>query len=144
MKKKHLIFWITVSITVLLVFYLILSATYNVDSLGKGKLESITVVDKCNGTSSYFNTQEISEIESEDEMKSIESIFFYKFASNFLVYTKEEGNFKFIFHYGKTDIEFSASLDFEAMKGKIKYFERRKDFLIDRQEMTTLKEILNP
>lgn len=144
MKKKQRVFWITVSIIVFLMFYLIFSATINVDNLGKGKLESITVVDKCNGMSSCFNTQEISEIESEDEMKSIESIFFYKFASNFLVYTKEEGNFKFIFHYEKTDIEFSASLDFEAMKGKIKYFERRKDFLIDRQEMTTLKEILKP
>lgn len=142
MRKSRL--WITAAFMILIVFYLILTATFNIDNFGKGKLESITVVDKCNGTSSCFNTQEISEIESEGEMKSIESIFFYKFASNFLVYTKEEGNFKFIFHYEKTDIEFSVSLDFEEMKGKIKYFERRKDFLIDRQEMTTLKEILKP
>jgi len=144
MKKKQRAFWITVSITVIFVFYLIFSATFNVDNLGKGKLESITVVEECIEKSCYFNTQENDEIESEDEMKSIESIFFYKLASNFLVYTKEEGNFKFIFHYEKTDIEFSASLDFEAMKGKIKYFERRKDFLIDRQGMTSLKEILKP
>jgi len=142
MRKSKL--WITAAFIVLLFFYLIFSATFNIDNFGKGKLESITVVDKCNGTSSCFNTQEISEIESEDEMKSIESIFFYKFASNFLVYTKEEGNFIIIFHYEKTDIEFSVSLDFEEMKGKIKYFERRKDFLIDRQGMTLLKETIKP
>lgn len=87
MKKKQRAFWITVSITVIFVFYLIFSATFNVDNLGKGKLESITVVEECIEKSCYFNTQENDEIESEDEMKSIESIFFYKFASNFLVYT---------------------------------------------------------
>ncbi|KAF0226514.1 MAG: hypothetical protein FD133_873 [Erysipelotrichaceae bacterium] len=113
----------------------------NLDYLGQGKLQSVTVDGRgcitsfCEGTSPWVIT-----VNNPKQLKGLESAFFNKIQDIFH-HTKEDGSLSFIFHYEHKDIEFHASLSCDLSGGRIYYTDRQISYLFNKSEMNIFSEI---
>lgn len=129
-------------ITLCIVGYNSVSSGFvNLDYLGQGKLQSITIDDHacwtsfCNGKSPWVIT-----VSDPKQLKGLESSFFNKIQDVFH-HTLEDGPIYFIFHYEHKDIEFHASLSCDLSGGRIYYTDRQISYLFNKSEMSIFKEI---
>ena len=133
---------LVVLIVICFIGYLSVSTgLYNLDYLGQGKLESVTIDDKNCITSLCENaTPQIFTVSDPKQLKSLESTFFNKIQDVFHN-TKEDGSIKLIFHYEKRDIEFHAGITCDQSSGRIYYTDRQITYLFSKRDMQTLKDI---
>jgi hypothetical protein len=141
MAKKIIISGI-LFITLCFVGYRSVSTGFvNLDYLGQGKLQSVTIDDQscrtsfCEGTYPWVIT-----VNDPKQLKRLERAFFNKIQDVFHL-TNEDGSISFIFHYDHKDIEFHAGISCELTGGRIYYTDRQISYLFNKSEMSIFGEI---
>lgn len=140
MRKKLVILGLMLIVVVSVVLYLVTTGFYNLDFLGQGHLNSVTVRDSnCMTSICDAENWEIT-ITSPDQLKSLESAFFSKI-QDVSHLTTEDGTLIFIFHYDKKDIEFHASINIAFTGGVIYYTDRQIVYNFNKSDMSIFKKL---
>ncbi len=113
----------------------------NLDYLGQGKLQSVTIDDSGCVTSFCTGTYPWTIVVSDPkQIKRLETAFFNKIEDVFHL-TQEDGSIGFIFHYDHKDIEFHAGISCDLSGGRIYYTDRQISYLFKKSEMRIFGEI---
>lgn len=96
MKRKVIVI-VFVAVPIVILSSIILSGYLNLDNMFKGDLRKVTLV-------SEENSNRVVEITEREDLDKLKGIFFNRFASNFLGYTKEAGLISITFHFDKEAI----------------------------------------
>lgn len=140
MRKKLVILGLVLIVVVSVILYLVTTGFYNLDYLGQGQLNSVTVRDSnCMTSICDAENWEIT-ITSPDQLKSLESAFFSKI-QDVSHLTTEDGTLIFIFHYDKKDIEFHVSINIAFTGGVIYYTDRQIVYNFNKSDMSIFKKL---
>ncbi|TXT18373.1 MAG: hypothetical protein FD133_869 [Erysipelotrichaceae bacterium] len=138
--KRNVIIGLFILSIFCLVYYLVSVAFFNMDYLGQGHPNSVTVHDSACITSICDEENWEITITSPEQLKDLESAFFNK-TQDIFHFTKEDGPMSFVFHYDKKDIEFHASINIEFKGGTIYYTDRQIVYYFNKSDMSIFKEI---
>ena len=125
---------------ILMVFYMASERYYNLDYLGQGKLNSVTFIDNSCYTSICDEGFRELTITDPDQLKTLQSVFFNKIRDITHV-TKEGGNMRFIFHFEKSNIQFSAGIRSGFKSGLIYYTYQRAVYHMYKEDLKFLNTL---
>ena len=108
MRKKIVIIGIIVIAVCSMFYYMVSTGFVNIDYIGQGPLNSVTIFDRGCFTSFCEGLTGEMTVTSPEQLKALESAFFNK-VQDVSHMTKEDGGLSFIFHYEKKDIEFHTN-----------------------------------
>jgi hypothetical protein len=137
---KKIFFGLLITLLLFLGVSAIQHAYINVDHLGKGKLNSVTIV--CLDLLGLECTTQTSTITDQASLDKLESIFFMKITTN-LAFTKEKGYYEFIFNYQNASIDFNVWGQFKNLTAKIKYAARTRDYALSKTDIEYLATLFN-
>ncbi|MGB7595181.1 MAG: hypothetical protein WBL80_06425 [Erysipelotrichaceae bacterium] len=137
---KRLIMIVTFIVLLIFAIYLVDHAYVNLDHLGKGKLNSVSI--QCNNIYECASITKITTISDKATLDKLESIFFMKTTSSIGAVTQEKGFYDFVFNYQVATIKFNVVLDFKNQTGKIKYGAKARDYTLTTSDIAYLTNLL--
>lgn len=140
--KKIVISIIVLIAVFALVYNIISTGFFNLDYVGQGRLNSVTIHDRgCETSICEYENWEMT-VTSPDQLKLLEKAFFNKFLDPFHL-TKEDGSIIFIFHYDKKDIEFHGGPNSDFSGGRIYYTDRQELYYFNKNDMAIFKALFS-
>lgn len=137
---KRLIMIISFLVLLIFAIFLVDHAYINLDQLGKGKLNSVSV--QCLDLYTCASTTKITTISDKATLDKLESIFFMKTTSSIGAMTQEKGFYDFTFNYQVATMKFNLVIDFENQTGKIKYAAKARDYALTKSDIDYLTTLL--
>jgi hypothetical protein len=138
---KRLVMVISFILLVIFGIFLVDHAYINLDHLGKGKLNSVTI--ECLHAPSCTVTKEPVRITDITEMKKLESVFYMKVTSNLLGFTKEGLPWKITFNYDEASVDFNVGIDTAKQTGYYKYEAKDHDYHFTKADVEYLSKFIH-